>query len=58
MPHLSYEESQAWIELAIAVKTFEKIADYAIGIADASIYHTEGVYYWHRSQASRPDTNP
>jgi phosphate transport system protein len=58
MSHLSYEESQAWIELAIAVKTFERIADYAIGIADASIYHTEGVYYWHRSQASRPDTNP
>ncbi len=54
---LSYEESQAWVELAIAAKTFEKIADYAIGIADASIYHTEGVYYWHRSQASQSDTS-
>ncbi len=53
---LPYEEAQAWVELAIALKTFEKIADYAIGIADASIYHTEGVYYWHRSQASRGDT--
>ncbi len=55
---LSYEESQAWTELAIATKTFEKIADYAIGIADASIYHTEGVHYWHRSQVSRGEPNP
>jgi len=55
---LSYEESQAWIELAIATKIFERIADYAIGIADASIYHTEGIYYWHRSQAFRGKSNP
>ncbi len=45
----SLPEARAWLELAIAAKTLEKIADYALGIADASIYHAEGIYYWHRS---------
>ncbi|MEN2993196.1 MAG: phosphate uptake regulator PhoU [Bacteroidia bacterium] len=45
---LSPAEAAAWMEMAIAVKTLEKIADYAIDIADASIYYTEGIYYWHR----------
>jgi phosphate transport system protein len=56
MAPVSFRESAAWMELAIAAKTLEKIADYAIGIADASIYHTEGVYYWHRSQSTRGQT--
>ncbi|MCX7606097.1 MAG: hypothetical protein N2170_02365 [Bacteroidia bacterium] len=45
---LSPSESACWIEIAIIVKTLEKIADYALDIADASIYYTEGIYYWHR----------
>lgn len=45
---LSEKQAAAWLEMAIAVKTLEKIADYAIDIADASIYYAEGVYYWHR----------
>jgi len=45
---LAAEEAAAWIELAIIVKTLEKVADYALDIADASIYYAEGVYYWHR----------
>ncbi|MCS7153277.1 MAG: hypothetical protein N2253_03850 [Bacteroidia bacterium] len=45
---LSEKEATAWLEMAVAVKTLEKIADYAIDIADASIYYAEGVYYWHR----------
>ncbi|MCS6894845.1 MAG: phosphate uptake regulator PhoU [Bacteroidia bacterium] len=45
---LSEKEATAWLEIAIATKTLEKIADYAIDIADASIYYAEGVYYWHR----------
>jgi phosphate transport system protein len=38
----------AWVEMAIIIKTLEKIADYALDIADAYIYYAEGVYYWHR----------
>lgn len=45
---LSPAQAAAWIELAIIVKTLEKIADYALDIADAHIYYAEGVYYWHR----------
>lgn len=45
---LSNAEVEAWLEIAIAVKSLEKVADYAIDIADASIYYMEGVYYWHR----------
>lgn len=45
---LPEKQAAAWIELAIIVKTLEKIADYALDIADASIYYAEGVYYWHR----------
>lgn len=45
---LSEKQATAWLEMAIAVKTLEKVADYAIDIADASIYYAEGVYYWHR----------
>ncbi|MCX8112674.1 MAG: hypothetical protein N3E49_05695 [Bacteroidia bacterium] len=45
---LSERETTAWLEIAIAAKTLEKIADYATDIADASIYYAEGVYYWHR----------
>ncbi|MEN3041496.1 MAG: phosphate uptake regulator PhoU [Bacteroidia bacterium] len=45
---LSEKEASSWIEIAIALKTLEKIADYATDIADASIYYAEGVYYWHR----------
>ncbi len=53
---LSEREAAAWLEIAIAVKTLEKVADYAIDIADASIYYAEGVYYWHRF-ARRSDTS-
>ncbi len=45
---LSPAQAQAWTELAITVKTLEKVADYAIDIADAYLYYAEGVYYWHR----------
>ncbi|GIV25649.1 MAG: hypothetical protein KatS3mg026_1341 [Bacteroidia bacterium] len=39
---LSPAQAAAWIELAIIVKTLEKVADYALDIADASIYYAEG----------------
>lgn len=48
MAPLTATQAQAWTELAITVKTLEKVADYAIDIADAYLYYAEGVYYWHR----------
>ncbi len=54
---LSPAQAQAWTELAITVKTLEKVADYAIDIADAYLYYAEGVYYWHRwSRRSSTDS--
>lgn len=53
---LSPREAEAWIEMAITLKMLEKIADYAVDIADASIYYAEGVYYWHR-YARRSNTS-
>ncbi|MCS7189889.1 MAG: PhoU domain-containing protein [Bacteroidia bacterium] len=48
MPYISHKEATIWIEIALVVKALEKVADYAIDIADASIYYAEGVFYWHR----------
>ncbi|MCS7297262.1 MAG: PhoU domain-containing protein [Bacteroidia bacterium] len=54
---LTEREAEAWLNVAFSIKDLEKIADYATDIADASIYHAEGVYYWHRF-ARRSKTSP
>lgn len=49
---ISSQPSKAalWIELVLFAKSLEKIADYAVAIAEASIYHVEGIAYWHREK--------